>query len=47
MSKSVVCECPKPFEWNCSALGTNFGCLPWCDYLKEIETEDEVHEEHE
>lgn len=35
----LTCTCPD--DEDCIAWGTNFDCLPWCDYLKDDEEEDE------
>lgn len=37
----LICTCP--IDEGCIALGTNFDCLPWCDYLidDEVEVDDE------
>lgn len=34
----LICTCP--IDEDCIAWGTNFDCLPWCDYLKDDGTED-------
>lgn len=33
-------NCTCPFEDECIAFGTDFDCLPWCDYLKDDGMED-------
>lgn len=31
------CTCPiADFDYLCPALGTEFDCLPWCDYLVDL-----------
>lgn len=37
--KMLICTCP--IDEECIALGTDFDCLPWCDYLKDDGLEDE------
>lgn len=34
-------NCTCPFAEECIAFGTDFDCLPWCDYLKDDGTEDD------
>lgn len=33
----LICACPDGED--CIAVGTDFDCLPWCDYLREIAPE--------
>lgn len=38
----LICTCPVDEE--CIALGTNFDCLPWCEYLHDDGAEEEKEE---
>ena len=40
--KRLICNCPSIED--CEAFGSDLRCFPWCDYLKELEDEDEKQE---
>ena len=35
----LICTCPSvsPNPEECIVLGSGYECLPWCDYLKEVD----------
>ena len=34
----LICTCP--IDEDCPALGSNYNCFPWCEYLFEDGTEE-------